>query len=203
MNNYEYIIAGLPDIGPDWKGADNETVDSILCDIREQCSTMDNKLIDILLDGFQDDQLNQDFYQNVFKLRNRFLRRYFRFDLQVRNAKVRYLNKALGRPADTDIFMDLQEDFDESQKLDTILNTNDILERERGLDGLMWIKVDELTTFHNFDIDVILGFIAKLHIVSRWLNLDSKSGKEMFARLVNEVRGSYTGIREAADKAVS
>lgn len=202
--NYEYIIAGLPDISPDWRGADADTVDSIIQDIREQCSAADSKLIDILLDGYQDDKLNQEFYENALKLKNKFLRGYFRFDLEMRNAKVHYLNKALGRPADTDIFMALEDDSDETQKLlDAVLNTDDILQRERGLDDLMWAKIDALCTFHYFDMDVILGFIAKLHIVSRWLKLDPESGKAMFARLVNEVKGSYTGIREAADKAVS
>lgn len=202
--NYEYIIAGLPDISPDWRGADADTVDSIIQDIREQCSSADNKLIDILLDGYQDDKLNQEFYENALKLKNKFLRGYFRFDLEMRNAKVHYLNKALGRPADTDIFMELEDDSDETQKLlDAVLNTDDILQRERGLDDLMWAKIDALCTFHYFDMDVILGFIAKLHIVSRWLKLDPESGKAMFTRLVNEVKGSYTGIREAADKAVS
>ncbi len=202
--NYEYIIAGLPDISPDWRGADADTVDSIIQNIKEQCSAADNKLIDILLDGYQDDKLNQEFYENALKLKNKFLRGYFRFDLEMRNAKVHYLNKALGRPADTDIFMELEDDSDETQKLlDAVLNTDDILQRERGLDDLMWAKIDALCTFHYFDMDVILGFIAKLHIVSRWLKLDPESGKAMFARLVNEVKGSYTGIREAADKAVS
>ncbi len=200
MNNYEYIIAGLPDISPDWRGADSATVSALLDEIREQCSVRDNKLIATLLDGYEDEKLNVEFYQNALQLKDKFLSGYFRFDLQVRNAKVRYLNKALGRPADTDIFLDLQEDFDEAQRLDSVLNTDDILQRERGLDDLMWGKIDELVSFHYFDIDAILGFIAKLHIVSRWLKLDPESGKEMFARLVNEVKGSFTGVRDAADK---
>ena len=136
-------------------------------------------------------------------LKDHFLREYFRFDLNVRNAKVAYLNKALGRPAGTDIFMSAPGEFEEAQKLDSVLATDDILARERGIDDLMWAKIDELTTFDYFDIDAVLGFIAKLHIVARWLKLDDETGRQMFARLVDEVRGSYTGIRDAADKAVS
>ena len=66
----------------------------------------------------------------------------------------------------------------------------------------MWEKIDNLTTFDYFDIEAILGFIAKLQIVMRWRRLDPQTGREMFSRLVNEVRGSYTGVREAADAAV-
>lgn len=203
MANFEYLIAGLPDITPDWKGADADTADALLQEIREMCSAKDNRLIDMLMDGYEDDKLNLEFYQNALSSKDAFLREYFRFDLNVRNAKVAYLNRALGRPAGTDIFLEAQGEFAEAQKLDAVLNGDDILARERGIDDLMWAKIDELTTFDYFDIDAVLGFIAKLHIVSRWLKLDDATGREMFARLVDEVRGSYTGIRAAADKAVS
>lgn len=203
MANYEYLIASLPDITPDWKGADAATADALVQEIREMSSTGDNRLIDMLMDGYQDEKLNLEFYQNALSLKDHFLREYFRFDLNVRNAKVAYLNKALGRPAGTDIFMSAPGEFEEAQKLDSVLATDDILARERGIDDLLWAKIDELTTFDYFDIDAVLGFIAKLHIVARWLKLDDGTGRQMFARLVDEVRGSYTGIRDAADKAVS
>ncbi len=203
MANFEYLIAGLPDISPDWKGADGAAADALLQEIREMCSAKDNRLIDTLMDGYEDEKLNLDFYKAALASKDPFIRGYFRFDLNVRNAKVAYLNKALGRPAGTDIFMEDPGEFAEAQRLDAVLNTDDILARERGIDDLMWAKIDELTTFDYFDMDAVLGFIAKLHIVSRWLKLDDETGRRMFARLVEEVRGSYTGIRAAADKAVS
>lgn len=202
MNNYEYIIAGLPDIAPDWKGADAAGVEAIVQEIRELCSKEDNALIDVLISGFDGANLDLEFYQKALKAKNSFIRDYFKFDLNVRNAKVRYLNRALERPADTDIFMEAEGEFEEAQKLDAVLNQEDILSRERGMDDLMWSKIESITTFDYFDINVILGFIARLNIVARWLKLDPEIGKQMFARLVEGVRGSYTGIREAADKAV-
>lgn len=202
MNNYEYIIAGLPDIAPDWKGADAAGVEAIVQEIRELCSKEDNALIDVLIAGFDGANLDLEFYQKALKAKNSFIRDYFKFDLNVRNAKVRYLNRALERPADTDIFMEAEGEFEEAQKLDAVLNQEDILSRERGMDDLMWSKIESITTFDYFDINVILGFIARLNIVERWLKLDPETGKQMFARLVEGVRGSYTGIREAADKAV-
>ncbi len=202
MNNYEYIIAGLPDIAPDWKGADAAGVEAIVQEIRELCSKEDNALIDVLIAGFDGANLDLEFYQKALKAKNSFIRDYFKFDLNVRNAKVRYLNRALERPADTDIFMEAEGEFEEAQKLDAVLNQEDILSRERGMDDLMWSKIESITTFDYFDINVILGFIARLNIVARWLKLDPEIGKQMFARLVEGVRGSYTGIREAADKAV-
>ena len=43
-------------------------------------------------------------------------------------------------------------------------------------------------------MEAILAFVAKLKIVDRWLTLDEEQGKEMFKRLVDEVRGTFKGV---------
>lgn len=203
MNNYEYLIASLPDITPDWKDSGEMSGDAFVDWLREGCSDGDRKLIDFLREGFAAENLNKDFYLRALSHRDRFLREYFRFDLNVRNAKVEYLNRELGRAAGTDIFLTDENGFEEEARLGAVLGSGDILSREKGIDDLMWEKIESLTTFDYFDIDAILGFIAKLNIAMRWNRLDPETGREMFSRIVKEVRGSFTGVREAADKAVS
>ena len=203
MNNYEYLIASLPDITPEWKDTGEMSGDAFVDWLREGCSDSDRKLIDFLREGFAAENLNKDFYLRALSHRDRFLREYFRFDLNVRNAKVEYLNRELGRAAGTDIFLTDENGFEEETRLGAVLGSGDILSREKGIDDLMWEKIESLTTFDYFDIDAILGFIAKLNIAMRWNRLDPETGREMFSRIVKEVRGSFTGVREAADKAVS
>ena len=203
MNNYEYLIASLPDITLDWKDSGEMSGDAFVDWLREGCSDSDRKLIDFLREGFAAENLNKDFYLRALSHRDRFLREYFRFDLNVRNAKVEYLNRELGRAAGTDIFLTDENGFEEEARLGAVLGSGDILSREKGIDDLMWEKIESLTTFDYFDIDAILGFIAKLNIAMRWNRLDPETGREMFSRIVKEVRGSFTGVREAADKAVS
>ena len=203
MNNYEYLIASLPDITPDWKDSGEMSGDAFVDWLREGCSDSDRKLIDFLREGFAAENLNKDFYLRALSHRDRFLREYFRFDLNVRNAKVEYLNRELGRAAGTDIFLTDENGFEEEARLGAVLGSGDILSREKGIDDLMWEKIESLTTFDYFDIDAILGFIAKLNIAMRWNRLDPETGREMFSRIVKEVRGSFTGVRESADKAVS
>lgn len=194
MNNYEYIIAGLPGISTDWKFPDNVDFESIVAGIRELCSEKDNKLIDSLLDGFDEDTLGPEFYAAARKSGNKFIREYFLYDLQMRNAKVRYLNSRLGRPADQDVFDDVETDAEDLAALSKVLDTEDILTRERGLDDLVWEKISSMNTFDYFNIEAVLGFIAKLRIIDRWYKLDEGTGREMFRRLVNEVRGTFKGV---------
>ena len=204
MKNYEYIVASLPDITTGWKFGDKGPEDYIE-EIIDLCSDKDRKLIGFLLSGYNDENLNQEFYAKALVHSDTFVREYFRFDLNIRNAKVKYLNKALGRPADKDILtfgedtdqrvLDAVEaEFEEAADLETILNSGDILSRERGIDDLMWEKISDLTTFNYFDIDAVLGFITKLNIVARWYKLDEQTGREMFKKLVDEVRGPFKGV---------
>ena len=204
MANYEYIIASLPDITTGWKFGEKGPQDYIE-EIVSLCSEKDNDLIDFLLSGYMDENLNAEFYSKALTHKDRFIREYFRFDLNVRNAKVKYLNKALDRPAEQDVLtfpedadaavLDAAEaEFEEAGSLDAVLNAGDILSRERGIDDLMWEKISSLTLFNYFDINVILAFITKLNIVARWFRLDEQAGREMFKKLVDEVRGTFKGV---------
>ena len=204
MANYEYIVASMPDITTGWKFGEKGPQDYIE-EIVSLCSDKDKALIDFLMSGYQDENLNAEFYAKALTHKDRFISEYFRFDLNVRNAKVKYLNKALGRESLKDVLTfpedapaavvdAVSEEFEEAADLETILNAGDILSRERGIDDLMWEKIDNLTTFNYFDIDAILGFITKLNIVARWYRLDEHTGREMFKRLVDEVRGTFKGV---------
>jgi len=204
MKNYEYIVASLPDITTGWKFGEKGPEDYIE-EIVSLCSDKDRKLIEFLMSGYLEENLNAGFYGKALTHKDAFIREYFRFDLNVRNAKVKYLNKALGRDAEKDVLLfgedtpqavldAVADEFEEAADLETILNTGDILSRERGIDDLMWEKIDSLTTFNYFDIDAILGFITKLNIVARWYRLDEQTGREMFKRLVDEVRGTFKGV---------
>ncbi len=194
MNNYEYIISSLPAISLDWKFGEGTSFDTYVGWIKSQLSGSDIKVVDRLLDGFKDENLTREFYKAALKDSNRFLKEYFTFDLNVRNGKARFLNKAFERPLDQDTIRLETGEFAEAPRLEEALNAPDLLSRERGLDSLMWDKIKEITTFNYFDLDAILGFIARLHIISRWFALDEKTGREMFIRLVEEVRGTFKGV---------
>jgi len=205
MNNYVYIIAGLPDFTPDWRQGETG-LDSYLAQIKELLSEKDNEAVGFIERGFDKDRIGLELYKEALGHSNGFIRAFFEFDLNVRNAKVRYLNAALGREPEKDVLNlngpDTEEnglepeapEFKEAERLQKILEGNDILARERGIDDLYWDKIDEITLFDYLNFDRILGVVVKMMIIRRWLLLDEQTGREMFKKLVDEIRGTFKGV---------
>lgn len=198
MANYEYIIASLPSISRDWKFGEDKSLDTYLQWIKSQLSAKDIKTVDTLLDGYKEENLNQGFYEAALKDDNRFIREYFSFDLGLRNMKARFLNKAFGRPENQDTINIGTGEFEEAAKVSETLAGENILGREKGLDAIVWEKISELTTFNYFDLDALLGIIAKMRLIERWRALDEETGAEMFQRLIEETTASFGGVSYTA-----
>lgn len=199
MNNYEYIVASLPVIEPGSRLGSSSAANAITNDIREQLSNKDNALVTMLLDGFNPEKLNAGFYRACLGSGSRFLREYFLFDLFLRNTKVEYLNASLGRPEGKDVLLleELEDyEFEQKEEIVGILSGTDIIGREKGLDMAIWEHVEEVTTMDVFDMDAILGFIARLKIIDRWDKLDPETGAELFRRLIKEIRATYDNKKQ-------
>ena len=199
MNNYEYIVASLPVIEPGSRLGSSSAANAINDDIREQLSNKDNALVTMLLDGFDPEKLNAGFYRACLGSGSRFLREYFLFDLFLRNTKVEYLNASLGRPEGKDVLLleELEDyEFEQKEEIVEILSGTDIIGREKGLDMAIWEHVEEVTTMDVFDMDAILGFIARLKIIDRWDKLDPETGAELFRRLIKEIRATYDNKKQ-------
>ncbi len=188
MHNYHYIVASLPELTSGLKFQER-SAEQIIGEIRELCGKDDLALLDILQESFVPENLTQEFYQKALASGNSFIREYFTFDLKVRNAKVRYLNRELSRPADKDVIsIPLQEEnSEEDAGIEAAFKGTDLLARERAVDDLYWEKADALSLMHWFDMNVIMAFVLKLHIIDRWNLLDEQTGREMFRKLVDNL----------------
>ncbi|MBR5499753.1 MAG: DUF2764 family protein [Bacteroidales bacterium] len=205
MNNYVYIIAGLPDFTPDWRQGD-KSLEGYLHQVKELLSEKDQETLRLIEDGFNKEKIGLEFYKEALASRSTFIQEFFQFDLNVRNAKVRYLNQALGRDPQKDVLslvdpdaeeqgIEVEEpEFKEAARLQAILEGKDILARERGIDDLYWDKIDEITLFDYLNFSKVLGLVVKMMIIRRWLLLDEEAGRAMFKRLVDEVRGTFKGV---------
>lgn len=192
--NYTYIIASTPLLNPDFKPGEGNC-DKTLEWIASQLDAADLVAMKTVLDGFDGEKLDRNFYERALSGRNDFIRKFFKADLNLRNAKVAYLNRALGRPEDKDIihFEGLGENTD-AQKFDSIFEVNDLLEREKAIDRYLWDKADEITLFQSFTLGKVLAVVVKLKIIGRWLALDPAAGRQMMRELTADMRGTYGKI---------
>ncbi len=198
MENYHYIIAGLPELvlNADNKGFSYEQVREF---IYNSSGEKDRRLIEWFDFGTQESNLNPHFYRAAFKSRNRFIREYFALDLQIRNRKVDYVARKMDLDGQkykvaTSNGVALQMSQEQLEKLSGIFSNKNILEKEQQLDKFKWDYISQMNPYGTFDMDVILAFLAKGKLIDRWNKLDHKMGEEMFRKLVDEVRGTFKGI---------
>ena len=189
MDNYVYIVAGLPELT---SGFENTGFDyaAVKESIMELLSEKDQKLVELMEEGFDENTLGADFYARAAENKNRFIREYFDFDGRLRNMKVEYLAKRLGKNGE-EFMVELPEaDFEEEKLIQDILADADFVQREQKMDELKWEKASDIARMDYFNMNAILAFMVKAKTVQRWAELDPAKGEEMFRKLVKEIRGT-------------
>ena len=200
MGNYHYIIAGLPELV---LNADNKgfSYDTIRESVYYSSDDKDRRLIEWFDFGTDEDNLNAHFYRAAMNSRNRFIRLWFALDLEIRNRKVDFVAGKMGRESSqykiqVNNNVDLGLDEEQLQRLQTIFANKNILEKEQQLDKFKWDYITGLNEYGEFNMDVILAFLAKGKLIDRWNKLDRETGEQMFRKLVDEVRGTFKGVEK-------
>lgn len=194
MDNYQYIVAGLPYLVPDFS-SQSFSYSSFAKQIKKELSKKDLRLVDWLEFGLSEKNLSSHFYREVAKSKSSFLSQYFAFDHKIRNIQVKYLAKLLEKDETLYTIGTPDTEFEEYPELIRILENTNVIEREQAMDRLKWDKISHITTFNYFDIEVIMAFLAKAKIVQRWMDMDKAAGSKLFEQFVGEVRGTFTGIQ--------
>ena len=190
MDNYVYIVASLPDIAVSYEGAPFDYA-AVKESIVELLSEKDQKLVELLEEGFDENTLGAEFYKKAAESKNRFIREYFDFDGRLRNMKVAYLAKRLDKKGDAYLVDMPEADFEEESQIKDVLANDDFVLREQKMDELKWEKASDIARMDYFNMNAILAFLVKAKTVQRWAELDKAKGEEMFRKLVKEVRGTF------------
>jgi hypothetical protein len=194
MNNYVYIVASLPEIAVNYEGTSFDYA-AVKEQIVELLSEDDQKLVELLEEGFDENTLGAEFYAKAAESKNRFIREYFDFDGRLRNMKVAYLAKRLNKQGEQYLVDMPEADFEEESQIKEILENADFVLREQKMDELKWEKASDIARMDYFNMNAILAFLVKAKTVQRWAELDKAKGEEMFRKLVKEVRGTFEGIK--------
>lgn len=211
MNNYHYIIASLPVLS---KGTEDRLLDleKIKDEIKSQCSQKDVEEIDFFCRILDGSALDKAYFEKAARSSSRLTRLYSKLERQIRNMMVSSAAQRLFAPERADELtakyqVDLQADpygdylepadteadltHSDIQALNSVFAEENIVSKEKHLDDFKWEKINAFTTLDFFNIDCILAFLAKGHLVDRWLHLDAEKGKHLFRKLVGEVRGTF------------
>lgn len=175
-------------------------IERVLDSYRDQMRAMDEQ-IDTSAD--MEHTLWECYYAAAERSSSSFMRRWSRFDRQLRNIVAAFAARAKGIDisgvlvghdevterlvADTSAGFGLAGSFDGSDELTAILESDDMLAKERRLDVFRWRKVDELTTFDYFNINFVLGYLVKVGIICRWMVLDRETGRQMLDRMIEQL----------------
>ena len=87
MDNYHYIIAGLPELV---LNADNSNLNysAIRDHIVYSSAPKDVRLVEWLEFGINEENLSSHFYNAALKSKSKFIRNYFALDLEIRNREI-------------------------------------------------------------------------------------------------------------------
>lgn len=158
-----------------------------------------------------ENELQSLFYEHVLQSKNDFLTKWFKFDMDMKNILTAINCRKYGYDIEKQLLYVKHEDevyesllkgspksdllSDEVPYVNKILQISesemDASEKEKALDNIKWIFLDEYTFFNYFNIEKILSFIIKLNIIERWVELDNETGKVLFTRLINDIKMSY------------
>ncbi len=163
-----------------------------------------------------ENQLTWLFYEYANKCSNEFLRNWFDFDLNLKNIVAGMIVRNHKLEGDKFFIGDssivqavrkstlkdfgLGNDFEYMERLINIQDNDNLLEREKAMDTMIWDFLDDQNTLNYFTIEVILAYIIKLQMVMRWFEMDYETGKEMFKKLLEDLEQSYEFPEEFALK---
>jgi len=156
-------------------------------------------------------KLHTLFYEYALQIKNAFLKNWILFELNLKNLITVFNCNKFDNQIENQIVMVESnavvnsllinnrlkpELFDEelpfSEQIFRILESDlSLIEKEKAVDKIKWEYLDEYTFFHYFTIEKILSYVIKLIITERWLKLDTKTGKELLDKLIEELRTSY------------
>ncbi|MCR5312750.1 MAG: DUF2764 domain-containing protein [Bacteroidaceae bacterium] len=86
------------------------------------------------------------------------------------------------------------KDYDLSKELDyvpaimQIMACDDPVEKEKKIDALRWVWLDNMTFFNSFSMDAVFAYLCKVRMHERWRILDPVYGKQRFEEIIENLR---------------
>lgn len=151
-----------------------------------------------------DDRLSSLYYMYCMKSSNKFISKWFEFNLDINNLNIAIIsrkhklelnNYVLGENEVVEsIRTSTARDFgiatmfnyyDEVVKISEMQN---LVDKERKLDEMKWNWIEEATFFDHFTVEQIFVFLIKIDIIERWSALDKDKGDKKFRNIIDSLK---------------
>ena len=155
---------------------------------------------------FPEDEILYLFYQYAIdNCSNKFVREWYQMNMDINNILTAILARKYGwniadyikgegevqeklREENTPDF-GLSREMDYMKELIQIADQDDPVKKEKMIDALKWLWLDDNTFFEPFGIESVFAYMCKLEMQYRWANLDVEKGKESFEQIIENLRG--------------
>jgi hypothetical protein len=154
-----------------------------------------------------EDQLTSLYYDSSINCGNEFIGNWFEFNLDVTNIITAINCRNFGLEAAESIVgsnevantlrVSTAKDFGISHKfphLDEVFRIADesnLIEREKKIDLLKWVWLEENSFFKYFSIENIFTYLLQTEIVERWMGLSHEKGNHVFRGFVSSLKSSF------------
>lgn len=144
------------------------------------------------------------YYAYAMKSKNPFIASWFEFNLNINNilaafaARKYKMNVAEVIVGDTDVCemlrtsnardFGLSETLDYFEPLQRLVETDDLVEREKKVDQLKWKWLEDAFFFHYFTVERLFVFLLQLEMIERWVLLDKEKGSELFRQMIQNLK---------------
>lgn len=211
MANYYYYIAGMTDLSasnakaaPDMEELKSELAEHLTRKDFELVELLDEKLVPAE-DGTLDREKAEEFFRIRLECRNRFVREWTMFNLDISNILTALICRKNGwsikdnlvcSNAVTDTILAnasvkdfaLREECESIGALMQILETDNLMEREQKIDALKWQWLDDNTLFHYFSVERVLVQFLRAQMLNRWNILTAEEGERVFRDIIDNLR---------------
>ena len=85
----------------------------------------------------------------------------------------------------------LEREVEYFDRLEHVLEQDDLFEREGDIDRLRWQVIEQCTTFHYFTVERVLGYFLQFRLLLRWLKLDQQRGQQLIRQKIQMLEEQY------------
>ena len=147
------------------------------------------------------------YYDYMLKSDNLLVRRYAEFTMNLKNLVTALNARKYGREISREVIgtnefavalrtsnakdFGLGMEYPYVEKVLTLMDNDNLVERERGLDLIIWNFLEEAVTFEYFSLERVISYVVRLMIVERWSKMTADSGRKVFMEMIERFRQSF------------